>query len=126
MNLAELTRELAERGPRRAYLLAGAEALLRDDALAALRGAVLAGSDPAFGLDRFDASATPGELVDALNTLPVLAPRRLVVLQEPEARRGSARALLDAVADWLEAPPGDGEPRFSSRSRASPTGARAG
>jgi DNA polymerase III subunit delta len=103
MNLAELTRELAERGPRRAYLLAGAEALFRDDALAALRGAVLAGSDPAFGLDRFDASATPGELVDALNTLPVLAPRRMVVLQEPEARRGSARALLDAVADWLEA-----------------------
>ena len=103
MNLAELGRELAERGPRRAYLLAGAEALLRDDALAVLRGAVLAGSDPAFGLDRLDAGATPGELVDALSTLAVLAPRRMVVLQEPEARRGSARALLDAVADWVDA-----------------------
>jgi DNA polymerase-3 subunit delta len=102
MNLAELDRELAERGPRRAYLLAGAEALLRDDALAALRGAVLAGSDPAFGLDRLDGGATPGELVDALNTLAVLAPRRMVVLQEPEARRGSARVLLDAVADWVD------------------------
>jgi DNA polymerase III subunit delta len=102
MNLAELDRELAERGPRRAYLLAGAEVLLRDDALAALRGAVLAGSDPAFGLDRLDGGATPGELVDALNTLAVLAPRRMVVLQEPEARRGSARELLDAVADWVD------------------------
>ena len=103
MNLAELTRELAERGPRRAYLLAGAEALLRDDALAALRRAVLADSDPAFGLDRLDGAATPGELVDALNTLPVLAPRRMVVLQEPDARRGPARALLDAVGDWVDA-----------------------
>src|SRR5688572_10851781 len=108
MNLAELTRELAERGPRRAYLLAGAEALLRDDALAALPGAAPAGSDPAFGLDRIAASAAPGALVDALNTLPVRAPRRMVVLQEPEAGRGSARALVDAVAGWLEAePPGD-------------------
>jgi DNA polymerase III subunit delta len=103
MNLAELTRELAERGPRRAYLLAGVEALLRDDALAALRKAVLGDSDPAFGLDRLDGTATPGELVDALNTLPVLAPRRMVVVQEPEARRGSARALLDAVGDWVDA-----------------------
>jgi DNA polymerase-3 subunit delta len=103
MNLAELTRELSERGPRRAYLLAGAEALLRDDALAALRAAVLDGGDPAFGLDRLDGSTTPGELVDALDTLPVLAPRRMVVLHEPEARRGSARALVDAVAEWVEA-----------------------
>jgi len=103
MNLAELTRELAERGPRRAYLLAGAEALLRDDALAVLRKAVLGESDPAFGLDRLDGGATPGELVDVLDTLPVLAPRRMVVLQDPEARRGSSRALLDAVGDWVEA-----------------------
>jgi DNA polymerase-3 subunit delta len=103
MNLAELTRELADRGPRRAYLLAGGEALLRDDALAALRGAVLGASDPAFGLDRLDSGAAPGALIDALNTLPVLAPRRMVVLEEPEARRGSARALLDALAEWVEA-----------------------
>ena len=60
MNLAELERELAERGARRAYLLAGAEVLLRDDALAALRAAVLKGADPAFALDRF----VTGHLID--------------------------------------------------------------
>ena len=53
---------------------------------------------PRSTLDRFDGGVAPGELVDALRTLPVIAPRRLVVLREPEARRGSARALLDAVA----------------------------
>jgi len=102
MNQAELEQELAARGPRRAYLLAGAEALLRDDALAVLRRAVIGDGDPAFLIDRFDGSAAPGELSDALHTLPVIAARRLVVLIEPEARRGSARALLDAVAEWVD------------------------
>jgi DNA polymerase-3 subunit delta len=103
MNPAELERELAERGARPAYLLAGAETLLRDDALAALRRAVIGDSDPAFAVDRFDGAVSPGELADALHTLPVIAARRIVVLADPEARRGSARALLDAVADWVEA-----------------------
>ncbi|HKA14949.1 MAG TPA: DNA polymerase III subunit delta [Myxococcota bacterium] len=101
MNHAELERELADRGPRRAYLLAGAETLLRDDALAALRRAVIADADPAFLIDQLDGAAAPGELLDALHTLPVIAPRRMVVLAEPEARRGSARALLEALADWV-------------------------
>ena len=101
MNLAELECELADRGARRAYLLAGDESLLRDDALAALRRAVLRDADPAFHLDRFDGAVTPGELIDALHTLPVFSAHRLVVLVEPEGRRGSARALLDAVADWV-------------------------
>ena len=108
MKLAELERELTERGPRRAYLLAGDESLLRDDALAALRRAVLGGADPAFHLDRFDGAVAPGELIDALHTLPVFGARRLVVLVEPEGRRGSARTLLDAVADWA------GDPRAAA------------
>src|SRR5262249_33292096 len=101
MNHAEPERELADGGPRRAYLLAGAETLLRDDALAALRRAVIADADPAFLIDQLDGAAAPGELLDALHTLPVIAPRRMVVLAEPEARRGSARALLEALADWV-------------------------
>jgi DNA polymerase III subunit delta len=103
---AELERELVERGARRAYLLAGADVLLRDDALAALRAAVLGDADPAFALDRFDAAVAPGELLDALHTLSMIAPRRLVVLAEPEGRRGASRALLDAVADWVGDPSG--------------------
>jgi DNA polymerase-3 subunit delta len=100
---AQLIRELEGKLPRRAYLLVGSEPLLRDDAIAALRRAVLGAGDPDFNLDRFDASCTPGVLVDALRTLPVFAERRLVVIMEPEGRRGAARALLDAVADWVGA-----------------------
>jgi DNA polymerase III subunit delta len=100
VNLQELERELALRGPRRAYLLLGEEPLLRDDALAALRSAALAGADPEFNVDRFEGSTTSAvALVDSLRTLPVFAARRLVVLTEPEGRRGEA--LVDAVADWV-------------------------
>ena len=40
-------------------------------------------------------------LRDAVGALPVMAPRRLVVLREPEGRRGSAKALTDALADLV-------------------------
>jgi DNA polymerase-3 subunit delta len=95
-----LQAELAKGKLRRAYLLAGAEALLRDDALAALRAAVLGDAPPAFNLDRLDgAGCTPAALRDAVRMLPVLAARRLVWLREPEAGRAGAKGLADALAE---------------------------
>jgi len=84
-----------------AYLLSGAEALLREEALALLREAAL-GSGPAdFDLERLDGERlTPAALVDAVRTLPVLAPRRLVILREPEPR-ASGRGLGEALAALL-------------------------
>lgn len=107
MTPEELQQELRDGTLRPAYLLAGAEALLRDDALEALRQAVL-GTGPAdFDFDRLEGErTTPGGLLDAVRTLPVLAPRRLVVLREPEARRGRAGDLGDAVAAAVEATAG--------------------
>lgn len=102
MTPAELERELSEGASRRAYLLGGAEALLRDEAIAALRSALLGDADPDFNLDRFDAGVAPGLLVDALHTLPVFAPRRMVVLSLGDARRVRA-PLLDAVGAWAGA-----------------------
>jgi DNA polymerase-3 subunit delta len=105
VNTAELERELAARGPRRAYLLAGGESLLRDDALTALRRAALGDGDPTFNFDRLEgAGATAAALLDALQTLPVFSARRLVVLVEPESRRGGARPLVDALAQWVGDP----------------------
>jgi len=99
----ELVRELEAGTLRPAYLLAGDEPLLRDDALAALRSAALGDADPSFNLDRLDgAGVGPGELVDAVRTLPVFAPRRLVVLVEPEARRGGGRGVPDALAGLVK------------------------
>lgn len=102
MNLEELSSEVAAGTIRPAYLLAGEEPLLRDDALATIYEAVLAGGPDDFNLDRLTGeTATPASLRDAVAALPMMAPRRLVVLRDPEARRGSAKALTDAVAELV-------------------------
>jgi DNA polymerase-3 subunit delta len=99
-----LRAEIAGGRVRPAYLLAGEEALLRDDALAALRGAVLTGGAADFNFDRLEGDATtPGAVLDAVRTLPVMAERRLVVLREPESRRGTARGVADALIEAVPA-----------------------
>ncbi|MEE9607815.1 MAG: DNA polymerase III subunit delta [Myxococcota bacterium] len=104
MTPEELRQELAAGVLRPAYLIAGEEALLRDDALALVREAVLAGIPDAFNFDRLDGeTSTPAALLDAVGTLPVQAPRRLVLLREPEAARGPARGLAEALADSVSA-----------------------
>ena len=88
----EALRTALSRGEIRcAYLIAGEEPLFRDEALEALRAAVLAGGPADFNFDRIDGdTASVPRLLDSVRSLPVLAPRRLVVLREPEPRRGGA------------------------------------
>lgn len=98
MTPGELSEELRAGRIRPAYLLAGSEALLRDDALGELRASVLDGTADDFNFDRLEgASATPAALEDLLRALPVMAPRRLVLLHEPETARGASRELLEAM-----------------------------
>ena len=96
-----LATELARGRVRPAYLVAGEEPLLRDDAVCALRAAVLAGAAADFNLDRLSGTGTTAAtLFDALRTLPVFASRRLVWLRDPDSARGGAsRALLDALPE---------------------------
>jgi DNA polymerase-3 subunit delta len=96
MTPEELGAELAAGSLRPGYLLAGEEPLLREDALRALRGAVLAGTAAdAFDFERLEGARVQlGALQDAIRTLPVLAPRRLVVLEEPDASRGGVGEAL--------------------------------
>ena len=97
----ELREELARGELRPAYLLLGEEALLREESLAALRAAVLGQGPADFDLDRLDGErVTAAGLGDALRTLPVLAPRRLVILREPEPRAGG-RGVGEALAALL-------------------------
>src|SRR5262245_55932214 len=96
----ELRESLAGGEVRPAYLVVGAEPLLRDDAVAALRRAALGDGPADFDEDRLDGErAGPAELVDAVRSLPVMAPRRFVILRDPEARSG--RALGEALADLI-------------------------
>jgi DNA polymerase-3 subunit delta len=96
----ELRAELADGTLRPAYLVAGDEPLLRDDAVAAIRSVALGDAGDAFDFERLEgARAKPGSLLDAVKTLPVLAARRLVLLRDPEGRRGGAGELGDAIAE---------------------------
>jgi DNA polymerase-3 subunit delta len=103
MNVDAILQELADGKIRPGYLLAGAEPLLRDDAVAALEGAVLAGGPRDFNLDRLEVGkVNPGRLEEALDNLPIMADRRLVILRETEGRG----AKLDAnwgnvIESWL-------------------------
>jgi DNA polymerase-3 subunit delta len=101
VKLADLDTELADGLLRPAYLLAGDEALLRDDAEISIRRATLGEGPADFDLDRLSGeSATAAGLRDTVAALPVIAARRLVFLREPESRRAS-KALTDGLADLL-------------------------
>ncbi len=110
MTLEELQEELAAGQIRSAYLLSGEEALLREDALRDIREAVLGDAPADFNFDRLDGqNATAAQLTDSVQTLPVMAPRRLVVLRDPEAARGRDKGLLDAVAALAKRPASDAD-----------------
>jgi DNA polymerase-3 subunit delta len=99
----ELERELASGEIRPAYLLAGSEALLRDDASRAISEAVLAGGPRDFNFERIDgATCTEARLLDAVRSLPVLAERRLVVLREPEGKGRGPKTLGEGIAAAVE------------------------
>jgi DNA polymerase-3 subunit delta len=100
VTLEELRAELDAGRLRPAYLLAGAEPCLRDDALAAILDAAFGTGPRDFDLDRLEGEATPpARLLDIVRTLPVLAPRRVTVLREPEARRAGAAELARAIGE---------------------------
>ena len=102
MNLEELRKELEGGSLRPGYLLSGPEPLLRDEALAAIRGAVLDGTADDFNFERLEGSVRPTALLDAVSTLPVMGARRLVVLRDPAVGRGG-EALLELQPEALGA-----------------------
>jgi DNA polymerase-3 subunit delta len=99
----ELAKEIRKGTIRSAYLLAGEEPLLRDDALACIRTAVLDGVAEDFNLDRLSGDTTsPAALQDSVRALPVMAARRLVILSAPERQLAAAKALMDSLADVVK------------------------
>jgi DNA polymerase-3 subunit delta len=100
VNVEELREELRADKLSAAYLIVGEEVLLRDDAVSAIRQAVLSEGARDFDEERLDGeSTTASALLDSVRTLPVLGRRRLVALREPDAGRAKTRGLTDAVAE---------------------------
>jgi DNA polymerase-3 subunit delta len=109
VSIDAIRKELASGRVRPAYLLAGAEPLLRDDALDAIEEVVLAEGPRDFNLDRLEVGpATPGRLEEALAGLPVMAAHRLVVLRESEGRGSRLDASWGEVIErWISAADAD-------------------
>jgi DNA polymerase-3 subunit delta len=89
------------------YLVAGQERLLRDEVVAGLRAASLGSGIAAFNEDKFTAGEVDIEtIISAARTVPMMAPRRFVVLrgaerwETPEAENSP----LERLAEYADAP----------------------
>lgn len=88
--------------PRPVYILAGPERFLKDQALERIQRGVFDAADVDFGISRFEGeSADFAAVRDELETLPFLAPRRLVVVQDADPFVSKYREPLEK---YLEKP----------------------
>ena len=104
LNTRQLSKELGKGQIRPAYLLAGSEPLLRDEALEAIRKAVLGGAADEFNVDRISGERLAASVLqDSVRALPVMAAYRLVEVADfnpkgkEEQREELVRALMEAV-----------------------------
>src|SRR4051794_37678453 len=80
------------------YVLHGDEPFLKAQALAAIRRLVLGDADDGFALSTHDgARAVWASVADELNTLPMLSPRRLVVVSGADPFVTRERARLEKL-----------------------------
>jgi DNA polymerase-3 subunit delta len=97
---AQLARQLESSEAAPVYLIAGAEALLRDRALAAIREKVISGEFGAFNYRNLEPSGLDAAvLAEEMQVLPLGGSRRLVVLGPAEALGKESLRLLGAYAE---------------------------
>jgi DNA polymerase-3 subunit delta len=96
--LAELTKS----GPKPVYAVDGDERALVDDAVRAIKAASLPATARDFNYDVFSAKETPAiRIVEAAQTMPAFAKRRLVVVNHAEKIDGDN---ADALIGYVENP----------------------
>ncbi|MGH7269687.1 MAG: DNA polymerase III subunit delta [Polyangiaceae bacterium] len=89
------------------YVVAGEEQLLRDQVVAELRAASLAGGVAAFNEDKFAGGEIDVDLViAAARTVPMMAPRRFVLVRSPEKwdAAETGESPFDRLAEYAAAP----------------------
>ncbi len=101
--MKNLDRQLKLRdGLKPIYILLGDSGLAVSRAEAMVVEAALAGGGASFNKDSFRAGEEGAEgALSVARTLPMMAPRRVVILREPEA---ASPALLQALADYFASP----------------------
>jgi DNA polymerase-3 subunit delta len=104
LTLDTLLRSLKKKDPEPVYLLYGDEDVLKDEAVRALLEAAI-GSERDFNLDlRYAADLTPESFHALVNTLPMLAERRAVVVRGVEQLGKRKTKLRDELVRYLAAP----------------------
>lgn len=104
LSLDNLKQALARKPPVPAYLVTGTEAVLRDEAVAAIIDAALDPSLRDFNLDLVNAGEVdPEQLAGICTSLPMMADRRVVVVRDIGAWRRRTRGR-DAMATLLQQP----------------------
>ncbi len=89
------------------YLVVGEERLFRDEVVRELRAASLAGGIAAFNEDKFTAGeAAVEDIIAAARTVPMMAPRRFVLVRGAERwdASESAAAALDRMTEYAASP----------------------
>lgn len=89
------------------YLVAGEERLLRDEVVTELRAAALGGGIAAFNEDKFTAGEADVEaIVSAARTVPMMAPKRFVLVRGAERwdAAEAASSPLDRLTEYAAAP----------------------
>ncbi|MCX5675323.1 MAG: DNA polymerase III subunit delta [Planctomycetota bacterium] len=108
MRLSDFLAEKAGQ-PRPAYVLCGTDPYLLDQARRRVREVTIGGADPGLAaVETTGADAVLADVLDALRTLPFLAPRRLVLVREAEeflekpARKDEK--VRDVLHEYLQSP----------------------
>ncbi len=83
------------------YVLYGADPYLRQLSRRKIIARFTAEADPQLVVSEFDASAALADVLDALRTAPLLAPRRLVIVQDADPFVSAHR---DALEEYLSGP----------------------
>jgi DNA polymerase III subunit delta len=93
--------DLAKAGPKSVYAIDGEERALVDDAVRAIKAASLTAAKD-FNFDQFSAKDTPViRFVEAAETMPAFAKKRLVIVNHAEKIDGDA---ADALIGYVEDP----------------------
>jgi DNA polymerase-3 subunit delta len=99
LSYSQLSQQL-EKGPSPFYLLSGDQSLLRDQAAAKIRLAVVGENPSPFNLERFDGEADGADRVlMAANTLPLLGGRRFVLVKRAARLVEGSEELLRYASD---------------------------
>jgi len=97
----DIEKELKKGLPEPVYIMVSEERGFLEDIHSRFIDVILGNHNRDFNYDVFDSSASAGEIIDAASTLPVLAPRRLVVLKDFHEFE---RSVIDDLRSYFDDP----------------------